>query len=91
MPYQAAPFVAWPRLNLVCHGTVYGAGLVKCADLLEVGMTPLEQAIRSLDNVQAEATILPEGCPEPWRQWIVEAHNAMCNVVQEYRREHWKI
>lgn len=50
-------------------------------------MLELERQIRILDGVQAEATLLPEGCPEPWRTWIVEAHDAMANVVVTYRAE----
>lgn len=49
--------------------------------------TTLAQAIRHLDTLQAELTIHPEGCPEPWREWMVEAHNAMCEVVQLYREQ----
>lgn len=47
------------------------------------GMT-LDDAIRHLDTVQAELTIYPEGCPEPWRAWMVEAHEAMCQVIDRY-------
>ncbi len=48
-------------------------------------MGPLELAIRQLDTIQAEGTLLPEGCPEPWREWIVGAHAAMCEVIVQYR------
>lgn len=45
----------------------------------------LEQYIRHLDSIQAELTIYPEGCPEPWRSWLVQAHAAMCDVVRKYQ------
>ena len=48
----------------------------------------LDEAIRNLDSVQADLTIHPEGCPEPWRSWMVEAHEAMCRVVTQYREVH---
>jgi hypothetical protein len=47
----------------------------------------LDQAIRNLDAVQADLTIHPEGCPEPWRTWMVEAHDAMCEVITLYKKE----
>ena len=47
----------------------------------------LNEAIRHLDSVQAELTIHPEGCPEPWRTWMVEAHEAMCLVIDRYRAD----
>lgn len=47
----------------------------------------LDDAIRHLDTVQAELTIYPEGCPEPWRAWMVEAHEAMCQVIDRYMAE----
>lgn len=47
----------------------------------------LDQAIHRLDTVQAELTIYPDGCPEPWRSWLVEAHEAMCQVIDRYTAE----
>lgn len=47
----------------------------------------LDDAIRNLDCVQAELTIHPEGCPEPWRSWMVRAHEAMCQVLDRYADE----
>jgi hypothetical protein len=47
----------------------------------------LDQAIRRLDTVQAELTIYPDGCPEPWRAWVIEAHTAMCQVIDRYMAE----
>lgn len=48
-------------------------------------MRPLELAMRHLDAIQAEGTLLPEGCPEPWREWIIEIHGAACDAVARYR------
>lgn len=47
----------------------------------------LDRAIRMLDTIQAELTIYPDGCPEPWRGWLVDAHKAMCDVVESYRAQ----
>lgn len=47
----------------------------------------IDQAIRRLDRLQAELTIHPDGCPEPWRSWLVKAHEAMCHVIEQYREE----
>lgn len=47
----------------------------------------LDTAIRLLDAVQADLPIYPDGCPEPWRTWMVEAHAAMCQVIERYNRE----
>ncbi len=30
-----------------------------------------ERVMRTLDRIQADATLLPEGCPEPWRSWLL--------------------
>lgn len=62
------------------------AGMPSPADCGGGGMM-LDDAIRRLDFVQAELTIHPEGCPEPWRTWMIEAHEAMCEAVQEYRKQ----
>lgn len=47
----------------------------------------LDAAIKKLDMVQAELTIYPDGCPEPWRTWMIEAHKAMCQVIERYRND----
>lgn len=47
----------------------------------------LDESIRKLDSLQAELTIYPDGCPEPWRTWLIEAHEAMCETVKAYRKE----
>jgi len=47
----------------------------------------LDDCIHKLDSLQAELTIHPEGCPEPWRTWLVEAHEAMCQAIDRYREE----
>lgn len=47
----------------------------------------LDEAIRTLDRVQAELMIYPEGYPEPWRAWMIEAHTAMCQVIDRYVAE----
>lgn len=44
----------------------------------------LDESIRKLDSLQAELTIHPDGCPEPWRTWLIEAHEAMCAAVTAY-------
>lgn len=45
----------------------------------------LKQSILKLDSLQADLTIYPDVCPEPWRAWMVQAHAAMCQVVAAYR------
>jgi len=47
----------------------------------------LDEAMRTLDCVQAELMIYPEGYPEPWRAWMIEAHTAMCQVIDRYVAE----
>lgn len=47
----------------------------------------LDSAIKHMDAVQAELTIHPEGCPEPWRTWMIEAHRAMCEVIRFYKEQ----
>ena len=47
----------------------------------------LDDAIRRLDDIQAEFTTTPDDCPEPWRDWMVEAHEAMCQVIDRYMEE----
>lgn len=47
----------------------------------------LKEEILRLDHLQAELTIYPDGCPEPWRSWIIEAHHAMCDAVQAYQKQ----
>ena len=47
----------------------------------------LDHAMRRLDTVQADLTIHPDGCPEPWRTWMIEAHEAMCDVILEYQQQ----
>lgn len=44
----------------------------------------LDDAIRKLDSIQADLTIHPDGCPEPWRSWMIQAHEAMCQVIDKY-------
>lgn len=51
----------------------------------------LDEAIKHLDSVQAELTIHPSGCPEPWRSWMVEAHEAMCLVLDRYGEERVRV
>lgn len=50
-----------------------------------LNLRKLGQAIRHLDSTQADLTVYPDGCPEPWRGWIVEAHTAMCQCILAYR------
>jgi hypothetical protein len=46
-----------------------------------------DRVCQVIDGIVADATLLPDGCPEPWRRWIVEAVKLLSTALGEGQKE----
>jgi hypothetical protein len=69
------------RLNMTNHG--YGKWLYERRKLR---FADAERFREALDAIATDATITPEGCPEPWRSTLIEWATIANHALEESRK-----